>query len=333
MVRRIAMRAVACGSLFAAVAACIAWVAAPPTAPPKQLVLIVAGPTADDEALAAGARAAAQEQGVDLRVEIPSRRADLRAQTELLARVKQQRPDGVALCPVRPHDQVSQIDDLSASTHLVLCRSDAPSTQRRSYVGAGDYATGRVGAQAVRRLVPSGGDVVVFYDDCSPSHALRLEGLHQALHESQPLQCAPLCSVAAHAVGRSAAEFKSVLQRVLADHADLKWLVCFSARQSDLAASMLANMEKTGVKIVAFEPTEGTFAALEAGRIDAVVADDPYQIGYFAVTHLAAICRYNARELPVAGRGSVFIRSQVVTRGDLAAFRAGRRAQSDAVLF
>ena len=229
MVRRIAVRAVACGSLFAAVAACIAWVAASPTEPPKQLVLIVAGPTADDEAIAAGARAAAQEQGVDLHVEIPPRCADLRAQTELLARVKQEKPDGVALCPVRPHDQVSQIDDLSASTHLILCRADAPSSRRRSYVGAGDYATGRVGAQAVRQLVPSGGAVVVFYDDCSPSHALRLEGFEQALHEGQPSKCAPPCSVAAHAVGRSAAEFKSVLRRALADDADLKCLVCFSA--------------------------------------------------------------------------------------------------------
>ena len=87
------------------------------------------------------------------------------------------------------------------------------------------------------------------------------------------------------------------------------------------------------MKIVAFEPTEETFAALEAGRIDAVVADDPYQIGYFAVTQLAALCRSSAMELPAAGKGSVFIRSQVVTRGDLAAFRAGPRVKSDAVLF
>ncbi len=319
MIRRVAMRPTFVGSMLAMSLGGLAWLARPPADLQPFIMLLAAGQSAQTQKLVDGAQAAARRYRVDLNIETAG---DVRRQNELLARAEQIMPDAVIVCPVDPRGQGEPINKLVPLTHVVACQDDAPQTNRRLYVGRGDYAVGHVGGLLVRRLLSPGGNVALVWDECCDAHLSRLEGLQDALARPALGTSASLWRIAVRINDRgSDLACQRRLEQALVDHPDLACLICVGARRSELAARVLAEHDARDVKFIVIEPTDATMDQLALGRIDAVVTVDPYRIGYAAVARTAALCRSTPLQFPVPGLGAVHIQPEVITRDTLAAFR------------
>ena len=164
------------------------------------------------------------------------------------------------------------------------------------------------------------------YDARHPDVAFRLQGFEDALAEqSAQGPAAPPIAVRREAVARDAVD--ESLRTLLDAKAGLRCLVCFDNAHTLAAAQLLADSDDAErVVLVGFHPTDQTFAQLAAGRVDAVIAERPYDVGRFAVRAAAALCQATPLQQPELGQGNFFLRAQIVTRGDVPRFFAARPA-------
>jgi hypothetical protein len=111
------------------------------------------------------------------------------------------------------------------------------------------------------------------------------------------------------------------LSTTLADP-ELSFIVALDRRAAQAALNALATQsEPRHVPIIAFDPDEAIFDAIDDGRLCAAVFDDPYRSGFTAIQRLGAYCGEDKDTLPVPGYGSYFLISEVVRKENLAEIR------------
>jgi ribose transport system substrate-binding protein len=303
----------------------LAWVTL--TSPRPRVVLIAGGASSYWELLAAGARAAARAGDVDLQVVLPPSKSSVRCQTETLASIDPAHADGLLFCPVDATAHKAQINALAEKMVVMTCRLEAPGANHVGHIGPGYYSSGSVCAGLVRNLLPEGGKIAVLTDDCQRLRGERFNGLEAGLRLGSKAGSASLWTIATlGSKGRDAERCGAPLQRLLGDDPEIACIVCFGPRQCQTAVKALS-AEGRRIKIVAFDPTAATLDDLAAGRIDAALAVDPFELGRRAVARMGALLRGNWAQVPLAGVGSDLVRPEIVTRDTLAAYRARHDAQ------
>lgn len=321
MRRALIIRALLLGLVAASLMGGFAWVALPPSPRPR-VVLIAAGASPYWERLAAGARAAARAGDIDLQVVVPHSEASVRGQTEALASIDPAQADGVLFCPVDATAHNAQINALAEKMFVMTCRLAAPGANHVGHIGPGYYSSGSVCAGLVRSLLPEGGKIAVLADYCQRLPDERFNGLDAGLKLGGMPGEPSLWTIVPHGMNRlDANRCEAHLQGLLADNPEIACLVCFSPRQCRAAVKTLS-AEGRRIKIVVFDPNAATLDDLAAGRIDAVLAVDPFELGRRAVVRMGVLFRGNGAQLPAAGIGSDLVRSEIVTRDTLAAYRA-----------
>ena len=95
----------------------------------------------------------------------------------------------------------------------------------------------------------------------------------------------PKVKIAAEQYGMSdAAKGLAVTENILTAHPEVNGLFASAEPSSVGAAQALKSRGLAGkVKLVAFDSSEGLVADLSAGVIDALIAQDPFKIGYEGV--------------------------------------------------
>ncbi len=70
---------------------------------------------------------------------------------------------GLAMSPSSPASQTQLINKAVEQMAAVICHdSDAPQSNRRLYIGTGNYLAGRAVGKLVKEAIPDGGDVMIF---------------------------------------------------------------------------------------------------------------------------------------------------------------------------
>ena len=98
------------------------------------LVLITGGSSPYWQLLGKGALAAAEDMGAILELLIVEQDEDVQEQTKLLTSINRQTVDGVALSPLDAEIQTHLINELAKETLVITVDSDAPLSNRLSYV-------------------------------------------------------------------------------------------------------------------------------------------------------------------------------------------------------
>lgn len=261
--------------------------------PPRVSVAIVTGGSGPYwQLVASGARAAADRYNVDVTVELPEADENLAQQTKLLENLKGKRLAGIAVSPLDATGQTPLIDELAKSTHLVTFDSDAPSSQRLSYIGTINVMAGRLAAELAQAAVPDGGQVAVVLANLTKNNMLeRREGLEARfakmaaddgkyevvewiVDEGSPDRCRELVTAA------------------LDEHPDLACLIGMNAQHGAILHDVLKAQEKLGkVAIIAFDEEAETLDGIEDGTIFGTVVQDPYRYGFDSVEVLASYAR------------------------------------------
>lgn len=304
---------------------------ADPGARPK-LVMVTGGDGPYWQLLSRGAKAAATELDAELETVRPSKAEDVAEQTKLLAGLPVKELSGVAISPLDAESQTTLINRLAEQLFIVSVDSDAPLSNRRTYIGASNYAAGLKAAQLLQEAAPSGGKVVVLLANLTKHNTKeRKIGFEERLASSSlEGETSPELEVLDFLVDEGdLARCEQQVRKVMADQPDLAAIVGMNGYHGPLLLKALKAADKLGkIKLIAFDTLDATLDGVEAGHIHATIAQDPYQYGYEAVRKLVDLCGRSEDSLPLIGvQSSVNIKTRTLRKEDIAEFRLAKQKQ------
>jgi ABC-type sugar transport system substrate-binding protein len=275
---------------------------------------------------AEGARAAARDQNVELRMELPRSDGAVDLQSEIDQRLSKNEPDGVAICMADSNHVSVWIARLAKDRLPLAFLSDVPDAGRHFLLGRSDISAGRQSAHAIESL-PRGGEILALV----PAHATRviedrLEGFRESLRNAADGEGGTMLShltIINYGGEGDVASAGHVLRRALARHPAAAYVMSFSNSGAAELAQVVDDLNLQGqVRVISFDQSPGALAEVAAGRVHAVIADDPFATGYAAVAWTARLCRTDRIGLPAPGKGQSSLRAVVLRKENMAEYRA-----------
>lgn len=233
------------------------------------------------------ARTEAKAKGMDLTAD-GSAQWDVSVQRPLLDSVAAARPDGLLISPVDTSALTPSLKQIqSAGTKVALVDttvSDASIGITR--VSSDNVKGGRVAADALAELMHEKGSVIVISVKPGVSTTdARIKGFTEEMAAKYP-KIKVLPTLYDNDLPATAA---SQIQSTLAAHPDLGGAFAGNTNTGQGIATGLKQAGKQGtVKVAAFDAEPDEIAALKAGTLQVLVAQDPAAIGRQAVDQLAA---------------------------------------------
>ncbi len=213
----------------------------------------------------------------------PLRENDREQQIQVVEGFLSQGVNGMVLAPLDDKALVRPVEEAAtAGIPTVIIDSDLDSQKTVSFVATDNFKGGQLAAQRISELLPDGGNVILLrYQEGSASTRNREEGFLARLGESPNLQLisADQYAGATRETAKQASE--NVLNR-FGDEVD----AIFCPNESSTAGMLLAlqDREKTGkVVFVGFDAATALLDALEAGDLQALVVQNPFQMGRLGV--------------------------------------------------
>jgi diguanylate cyclase (GGDEF)-like protein len=205
--------------------------------------------------------------------------ADVAEQRKILETLLESRPDAIALLPVHG----SALDDLIAEhvlrgTPVVTFHGDAPESQRAAFVGPDLEQAGVLAGEVLSKLMHGRGRVLSLPGSLDEFHlAQRYQGFLKALARQGGRIQETRCS-------DTAAPF-ATMQQLLRHHGPVAGYYIGSEELVPIAAALDELGDGLGARTpcVGFSNTERVRPFLESGVVSAVIDENRYQLGYFAV--------------------------------------------------
>jgi ribose transport system substrate-binding protein len=233
-----------------------------------------------------GVRAAAEEMGgVNVSVQGPQR-WDPALQQPIVASVMANQPDAILIAPndvsalQRPLQQAAE----SSEVVLVDTTVEDPSIAV-SEIASDNEGGGAAAFDAIKELAPDGGKVLVIDNQpgISTSDA-RVKGFEEAIAEDSSFEYVGV-EYAQNQPARAAQILTSTLQK----HPDLVAVFATNLFSAEGAATGIEQAGVTGeVQVVGFDAGPAQVEALRDGTVQAIIAQQPYDIGYQAVEQAVA---------------------------------------------
>lgn len=243
---------------------------------------------------------------------LTTKSGDVREQREVLETLLDSRPDAIALLPAHGSALDDLIDEHAlGGTPVIAFLGDAPRSQRAALVGADARQSGLLAGEVLAKLMNGQGRLLSFPGSLDEFHlAQRHEGFREALSRYGG-RIQETCCLDASAPFDTTQELLRHYGPVGGYYAGNENLVSIASAIEDLNEGRPALTPCVG-----FSNTERVRPLLERGVVSAVVDENRYQIGYFAVQKAyEAVLKRNERT-PVAG---VQIPSAVVFAANAAA--------------
>ncbi len=305
-----------------------------------RLVLVTGGSGPYWQIAARGAKEAAREQKVDLNIEMLPDEENVDEQLLILTHLDIDHLDGIAFSPLDAAGQTHLINRLAREVKVVTFDSDAPLSDRQSHIGTSNFSAGRTCARMVAAAIPDGGEIAVFLANLTKENMLdrrggfreRINQLTEDAADADADASSPRFSIVGFFEDYGSDEqCEENIRNVLAEHPHVACLVGMNARHGPILLRVLRDEGKLGqIKLVTFDEAAETLDGIAAGDIYATIAQDPYKYGYEAVNQLATLCRGQGIELPIVGRGSIYVGAEAIRQENLADFRARLQARRDA---
>jgi ribose transport system substrate-binding protein len=209
--------------------------------------------------------------------------------------------DGIAISPNDAHAQLDILNEVAAKIPLVTFDTDAPESKRRRFVGIDNYAAGRFCADEVREAMPDGGPILISVGSATMQHGRdRRQGLIDGLLErgfdrgraADPLDAVltgPKYSVVATVTdGADPPKAVLVIADALRAHPEVKGIVGLFSYSAPAALAAMKKVGREGqLKVVGFDESDETQAAIMSGAIHSSILQDSHRAGYEAIEVLA----------------------------------------------
>jgi len=233
----------------------------------------------------AGAVAAGRDLNVDVLWNGPASETDYARQVEIVDSMIARQVDGLAVA-AQDEKTLNASLDRAAAAHIPVTVFDSgvDSTDYLTYLATNNFQAGQMGARKLGALLNGNGKVAMLMNAPGSKSTLDREaGFEDVLEKQFPnIQIvARQFSMSDRAKGMDAAE------NFLTAHPDLNGIFASSEPSSVGAALALKSRGLAGkIRLVAFDASSDLIADLKDGSIDALVAQDPFRMGYEAVKTL-----------------------------------------------
>jgi ribose transport system substrate-binding protein len=236
-----------------------------------------------------GVRAAAEEiGGIEVSVQ-GGQKWDPALQQPIVASVVATEPDALLIAPndvsalQRPLEEAAEVSEVVLVDTTVEDPSFAVSEISSDNIGGGAAAF-----DAIKELVPDGGQVLVI--DNQPGISTsddRVKGFEDAVNADDSFEYVGV-QYAKNEPAKAAEIVTSTLQR----YPDLKAVFATNIFSAEGAATGIEQAGVSGeVQVVGFDAGPAQVDALEDGTVQAIIAQQPYQIGYQGVEQAVAALR------------------------------------------
>jgi ribose transport system substrate-binding protein len=220
----------------------------------------------------------------------------------------------IAVSPVDPGNMSPYLAEVSKQTLLFTQDSDAQPASRACYVGSDNVAAGRMAGEAIKEVLPEGGDIMLFVGLKDAQNAReRIQGIEEVLKDTK----IKILDIRTDDTDRARA--KSNVSDALIKNPELKCLVGLWSYNGPAIYNAVKDAKNDQVKIVTFDEEDETLAGVESGRISATIVQQPYEFGYQAIKLMAKVLREGKQALPADGRQIVPTRK--ITKETVAVFK------------
>jgi ribose transport system substrate-binding protein len=259
------------------------------------------------EAEHAGAELAGKETGHRIYWNAPARADDIEGQIELVDRVIGDRTAGLVIVP---NHSVALITPVMRAVHagvpvvVVATPLAMPAGDKITYILNDDDESGRIAAERIGTLLNGKGTVAVLGID--PDITSTLNQLH-SFEKNLAAQFPRIAIVERRAGWLNSAEAFQMAQETLNAHPELDAILGLTETATRGASEVLQE-RGSRVKLVGCRQELDLMRQVRAGRIDSIVAQNTYEMGYRAVHAIAM--RTSSRPVPAETR----IKPLLITR-------------------
>src|SRR6266478_3961547 len=258
-------------------------------------------------------RAAAELPGVDIDFRIDSdgtAAEQRRIVDDLLAKGV----NGFAISPVDPVNQTQMLNRAAQQALVITQDSDAPNSNRASYIGTDNVAAGRQAGGLIREALPHGGKIMIFVGSLDAANAQqRYQGIKEALQGSNIL----IVDVRTDNTDRVRA--KSNAADTLVNQPDIAGMVGLWSYNGPAIVGAIRDAGKTGkVRIVAFDEEDETLSGIKDESIYATVVQQPFEFGYQSMKLIARILEGDRSGIPASKQ--IFVPTLAIKKADVDEF-------------
>ena len=254
---------------------------------PKKVIAVV--PKATSHLFWVSVQAGAMAAGHDLGVEVlwngPATETEYSRQIEIVDSMIARHVDGLALA-AQDHTALDASLDRAARAGIpvTVVDSGVESTNSMTFVATNNYAAGQMAARQLAALLHGKGSIaMVLHVPGSFSTMERERGFEDTMAKDFPQ-----IHILQKQYGMSdRSKAMAAAENILTAHPDLSGMFASTEPSSVGTALALKSRGLAGkIKFVAFDASEDMVRDLREGTIDALVAQDPFRIGYETVQTL-----------------------------------------------
>lgn len=258
--------------------------------------------------LKAGAEHEADLLGVQVMVVSPNHESNIEQQADLVSAMANMAVDVIAIAPSQEENLTDALQQAEEHGKRIMSVDTALDYEGSAcYIGTDQYKAGYQLGQYAAKLVEqndTASAVVLRGTEGDRTHDLREYGIVDALGDG----CVTVAGVEDCDCKEELAE--QTMAELLEEHPEIN-LVCTTSDSMAVGAQRaIANAKKKDVHIVSLDGMQEASELVRIGEIDAVIAQDPYQMGRLCVDY--AVKLYQGEEIET----SVHTDVELITQGN-----------------
>jgi ribose transport system substrate-binding protein len=251
------------------------------------------------ETVAKGARKAAADLGVNLKWEGTLTETEIAEQNKIIENMVNLGVDGIALAPLNQKGTRKQVENtVAAGIPVVIFDSGVDGTAHSSFVATDNKNGGAIGGKELVRLIgdKKGAKVMCMrFVQGTGSTEARAAGFIETAKAAGYTVAADPYPDTGTIEGCKTAAANTLEKFVKGGKLELDGIFACNLYSTIGVASALEDLQKSGVtvkvKFVGFDTSKRLVQDLQAGKIDALVAQDPERMGYLAVQTLYKVVK------------------------------------------
>lgn len=224
--------------------------------------------------------------------------------------------DAIMISSADPKNSIDAFNRIAAQVPLFTTDSDAPQSDRISYLGSSNVAAGVQAGEVAVKAMPNGGKCMGFVGFLGADNAIeRIAGFREAVEGSG----IELVDVRGDDVDFARA--RSNVDDVLAANPDIDCMVGFYSYNPPKIYEALQAAGKLGqVTVIAFDEDPVTLGAVREGSFAGTVVQDPFQWGYQGMHLMADYLEGDVSKVPEDGL--IIVPTQVIDKSNVDEFEA-----------